>query len=185
MGLLGLRARLQDRGLVITARGLWLCYLFGQAQHTMPGHQMVRRTTLRRILSDIAEGISGPGVYCEGHVTHALGWNGCWTPSPRSRRPASNRIWRCRAPGPGRCANGQMAEARARVAVNAGGAWIDAVNARLGIDTQLMGGSRGSHLAVDNPALLRALGGRMVYCGTADGRVGGRDDILYRRTLRR
>lgn len=70
-----------------------------------------------------------------------------------------------------RRASGEEAQARAKVVVNAGGASIDAVNAGLGIESRLMGGSRGSHLIVDNPTLLHALDGRMVYFGTPDGRV--------------
>jgi glycerol-3-phosphate dehydrogenase len=34
-----------------------------------------------------------------------------------------------------------------------------------------MGGSKGAHLVVENPALHKALNGHMVYFGTADGRV--------------
>lgn len=62
-----------------------------------------------------------------------------------------------------------------RAVVNAGGAWIDRVNAQLGLATAFMGGSKGSHLVIDNPALLAALGGHMVYFGTPDGRV----NLLY------
>jgi glycerol-3-phosphate dehydrogenase len=59
--------------------------------------------------------------------------------------------------------------------VNAGGAWIDGVNAALGLNSRYMGGTKGSHVVVEKPELLRALGGRMVYFGSADGRV----NLLY------
>ena len=68
-------------------------------------------------------------------------------------------------------ADGRLRRVRADVVVNAGGAWIDGVNAALGLPTRLMGGSKGSHLVVDNPRLLAALDGRMVYFGTPGGRV--------------
>lgn len=45
----------------------------------------------------------------------------------------------------------------ADVVINAGGAWIDKVNAGLGIASQHMGGSKGSHLIVDNRELYDAL----------------------------
>ena len=45
------------------------------------------------------------------------------------------------------------------------------VNAALGLQSHLMGGSKGAHLVVENPALLKALNGHMVYFGTKDGRV--------------
>lgn len=55
--------------------------------------------------------------------------------------------------------------------VDAGGAWIDAVNRRLGIDSRYIGGNKGSHVVVRSPALHAALEGRMIYFGSADGRV--------------
>ncbi|WP_156420795.1 glycerol-3-phosphate dehydrogenase/oxidase, partial [Aureimonas sp. AU22] len=64
---------------------------------------------------------------------------------------------------------------RADVVVNAGGAWIDGVNAALGLNTRHMGGTKGSHVVVEHPELLEALGQRMVYFGSADGRV----NLLY------
>ena len=63
----------------------------------------------------------------------------------------------------------------ANAIVNAGGPWIDRVNAALGIASAYIGGAKGSHLILDNPALLKALDGRMVYFGASDGRAG----LLY------
>ncbi|MGB2822434.1 MAG: glycerol-3-phosphate dehydrogenase/oxidase [Phycisphaerae bacterium] len=60
---------------------------------------------------------------------------------------------------------------RPRVLVNATGGWVDITNAALGLRTQYMGGTKGSHLVIDCPALHRALDGRMVYYQPPDGRV--------------
>lgn len=178
---LGVKARLKDRGFLITALGLRLYDLYGRALQSMPGSKMLRRDSLRRMMPDIAAGITGAGVYFEGHITHAerLGLElvlDAEAANPAARCETHVDLLSCEA---GvlrwRRASGEVAEARARVVVNAGGAWIDVVNASLGIESHLMGGSRGSHLIVDNPALLRALDGRMVYFGTPDGRV----NLLY------
>jgi glycerol-3-phosphate dehydrogenase len=61
------------------------------------------------------------------------------------------------------------------VVINAGGAWIDNVNAGLGIPSQYMGGSKGSHLIVKHEGLMRAMNGRMMYFGCKDGRF----NLLY------
>ncbi len=58
-----------------------------------------------------------------------------------------------------------------QIIVNATGAWVDAVNAVLGVKTQFIGGTKGSHLVVDCPDLYNALGDQMVYYQHADGRV--------------
>jgi len=60
---------------------------------------------------------------------------------------------------------------RPQVVVNATGAWIDFTNRRIGLDTRLIGGTKGGHLVLDNPDLLAALDGEMIYYETPDGRV--------------
>jgi glycerol-3-phosphate dehydrogenase len=60
---------------------------------------------------------------------------------------------------------------RPKAVVNATGAWVDFANRTLGLETHLMGGTKGSHLVIDNPALYDALGDRMVYYEHADGRI--------------
>lgn len=178
---LGAKAKLNDRGFLITALGLRLYDLYGRALQSMPRSRMLKRCALRRMMPDVAAGITGAGVYHEGHITHAerLGLELVLdgeAANPEARAETHVELLGCEA---GvlrwRRPSGEVAEAGARVVVNAGGAWIDAVNARLGIESRLMGGSRGSHLIVDNPTLLRALDGRMVYFGTPDGRV----NLLY------
>jgi glycerol-3-phosphate dehydrogenase len=72
-------------------------------------------------------------------------------------------------------ATGAIHRVTADIVVNAGGAWIDRVNAALGLATKYIGGNKGSHLIVDNAELHDALDGKMIYFGASDGRVG----LLY------
>lgn len=177
----GIKARLRDRGFLITALGLTLYDIYGRALRSMPGHRMLRRNALRRALPDIAADISGAGLYFEGQITHAerLGLElvlDAQAANPKARARSHAEL--CGVAGDvltWRDAQGCTSHARGRVIINAGGAWIDRINACLGIESHLMGGSRGSHLVVDNPALLAALDGRMIYFGTPDGRV----NLLY------
>lgn len=62
---------------------------------------------------------------------------------------------------------------RTRIIVNATGAWIDESAAQLGarLRERLVSGTKGSHLILENPALLRALNGHMIYFEHGDGRV--------------
>jgi glycerol-3-phosphate dehydrogenase len=63
----------------------------------------------------------------------------------------------------------------ARTVVNATGAWLDESLAELlapaEVPDQLITGTKGSHLVLDNPELHDALGGHMVYFDNSDGRV--------------
>ena len=66
---------------------------------------------------------------------------------------------------------GQESIIKPQIVVNAAGAWIDFANKDLGFDSQLMGGTKGSHLVIDNEQLYDALGDRMVYYEHSDGRI--------------
>jgi glycerol-3-phosphate dehydrogenase len=63
----------------------------------------------------------------------------------------------------------------AEVIVNATGAWVDETNAALAQAGRhpepLVGGTKGSHLVLDHPELMRALNGHMIYFENVDGRV--------------
>ena len=67
--------------------------------------------------------------------------------------------------------SGATLTVRPRVVVNATGAWVDRANRTLGVETHFMGGTKGSHLVINNQALFDALGDRMVYYEHADGRI--------------
>ncbi|MCG7519053.1 glycerol-3-phosphate dehydrogenase/oxidase [Ruegeria sp. Ofav3-42] len=60
-----------------------------------------------------------------------------------------------------------------RVIVNATGAWLDETAQTLGgsANEQMVSGTKGSHLIINNATLLQALGGHMVYFENTDGRV--------------
>ena len=57
------------------------------------------------------------------------------------------------------------------VLVNASGPWADLTNASLGAPTRFMGGTKGSHIVLDNPELVAATGGREIFFENADGRI--------------
>lgn len=67
--------------------------------------------------------------------------------------------------------SGEVLEVRPTVFVNATGAWIDFTNRLLGRETEMIGGTKGAHLVLDNDALLESLNGQMVFYETPDGRV--------------
>ncbi|KQR52113.1 FAD-dependent oxidoreductase [Leifsonia sp. Leaf336] len=59
----------------------------------------------------------------------------------------------------------------ADVVVNASGPWTDLTNAALGEATRYMGGTKGSHIVLDNPELLEACRGREMFFENNDGRI--------------
>lgn len=68
-------------------------------------------------------------------------------------------------------ASGRQLPFAASVVVNASGPWTDLTNKALGAETEYMGGTKGSHIVLDNPELLAATGGRELFFENADGRI--------------
>ncbi|WP_062206620.1 glycerol-3-phosphate dehydrogenase/oxidase [Aureimonas sp. AU12] len=179
---LGLSARLNDRGVLITKLGLTLYDVFGRRFRAMPVHRFIGRRQAQAELPGLDPTISAVGLYYEARLDHAerLGFE--LVEDALADHSAS--VVRTYASVRGTAGGvieiadtltGETSRFTADVVVNAGGAWIDGVNAALGLNSRYMGGTKGSHVVVDSPALLAALGGRMVYFGSADGRV----NLLY------
>ena len=59
----------------------------------------------------------------------------------------------------------------ADVVVNTSGPWTDLTNGAIGAPTKFMGGTKGSHIVVDNPELLAATKGRELFFENDDGRI--------------
>ncbi len=58
-----------------------------------------------------------------------------------------------------------------KIIVNAAGPWIDEVNHKLGLETRYIGGTKGSHIIVNNPQLKEAIGNREFFFENKDGRI--------------
>ncbi|PPF22803.1 FAD-dependent oxidoreductase [Rathayibacter rathayi] len=59
----------------------------------------------------------------------------------------------------------------ADVVVNVSGPWTDFTNTALGTSTTFMGGTKGSHIVLDNPELVEACEGREMFFEHSDGRI--------------
>lgn len=60
---------------------------------------------------------------------------------------------------------------RASAVLNASGPWTDKTNAALGHSSRFMGGTKGSHIVIDNPELFAACDGREIFFENNDGRI--------------
>jgi glycerol-3-phosphate dehydrogenase len=67
--------------------------------------------------------------------------------------------------------SGETCEVRPRIVVNASGPWIDFTNRGLGRESSFIGGTKGSHIVLDHPELVKATGDGMIYFVNRDGRI--------------
>lgn len=179
----GFNAKMNDRGALITELGLQLYDSYSRKIKALPNHRFLGPRRVRANYPAFAKNIKAAGLYYEGHITHAerLGLelvldglaanagSAVKTYTTLQQRVAGKNLTLRHS------FRGETSEVSCDVVVNAAGAWIDKVNATLGINAQRMGGTKGSHLIIDNATLLAALDGRMIYFGTSDGRV----NLLY------
>lgn len=67
--------------------------------------------------------------------------------------------------------SGETINLQPQIVINAGGPWIDFVNAGMGMQTHFIGGTKGSHLILDNPELREAIGENEFFFENKDGRI--------------
>jgi glycerol-3-phosphate dehydrogenase len=67
--------------------------------------------------------------------------------------------------------SGQTMKLQAPVIINASGPWTDLTNHGFGFTSAYMGGTKGSHVVLDNPELYEACGGREIFFENDDGRI--------------
>jgi len=175
---MGLPLAPRGRGLVVCRMGLRFYDFVTRRQRRTPTHFVTPREESLRTIPGLNPDIAATLTYWDARITQAERL--CIELIDDARRAEP----RCRALNYVRVAGieggavlladevgGRKVAVRPRVFINATGAWVDRTNAALGLATRYMGGTRGSHLVLDCPELLAALGDRMIYYQHADGRV--------------
>jgi glycerol-3-phosphate dehydrogenase len=174
----GMKAKLADRGALISKIGMAMYDFLGRHDRTMPRHSFALRAKSLESLPLLDPTIKATATYYDARVTHAERLNfelvadglaAC------AQSAAANYVSVDGAENGTVWLRDLVTQTRIAVepgvVVNAGGAWIDSVNAALGIERNYIGGAKGSHLIVDHPELHAQLRDRMVYYGSKDGRI--------------
>lgn len=174
--LLGSTTAPRSRGAVLMKIGLGMYDFYGRRHRVMPRHQLWSRARALKEIPPLTPRIVAAGQYYDASVTQPerLVWellSDGMRAQPDSRAlnhtaiaGTDGEVIRLDTPqGP--------KELRPRIVVNAGGPWIDRINAQLGVASKLIGGTKGSHILLDHPDLLKALNGRMIYFEADDGRI--------------
>ncbi|MCY3573711.1 MAG: glycerol-3-phosphate dehydrogenase/oxidase [Chloroflexi bacterium] len=175
---LGWRERPGERGALVIKLGLWLYDRLIRGERALPSHDFRLKRAALATLPQLH-----PDIICTASYYDA------WMPHPERicldlllDAEAANP--RCRALNYVSAVGGDAHSVHLRdeltgetlpvqptVVINAAGPWIDFVNQRLGIQQRFIGGTKGSHLVLDNPALLAAAGGGEIFFENEDGRI--------------
>ncbi|WP_292449015.1 glycerol-3-phosphate dehydrogenase/oxidase, partial [Mesorhizobium sp.] len=167
----------RGRGALLIKIGLAMYDFYGARRRVMPRHSMWSKARALSEIPPLTPGIVAAGTYYDATVRHPerlvleLLQDGIRA-SPESDAlnyvrllDSDGSVVRFALP------DGGELGFRPRIVVNAAGPWIDHVNTALGVPSRLIGGTKGSHILLDHPDLLRALNGRMIYFEANDGRI--------------
>lgn len=167
----------RSRGALLVKLGLSLYDFYGSRARQMPRHRMVTR---RRALTDIpalTPRIVALGTYYDAIVTAPERLVLELIQDGLKASPGSEAINWCAVVGQSEGTLRLMSErdgkrdVKPRMVVNAAGPWIDRVNGVLDLNSHYIGGTKGSHVLLDHPELIRQLDGRMLYFEADDGRI--------------
>ena len=175
---MGLSRRPATRGALVVRIGLLVYDWFTRRGRIMPAHHFSGREEALR-----ARPALSPDILCTAT------WYDAWLASPErlcieligdglaAHEEAFALNYMAAQAGQARTVTlrdeetGAELEVRPRLAINAGGPWIDQVNQRLGRPTQWIGGTKGAHLVLAHADLHAACAGHELFFETRDGRI--------------
>ena len=175
---LGLTRRPSRRGALAIKAGLTLYDVFTASRRLMPVHRFRRRAETLKTWPSMNPAITSSATYHDAWVSRPerLGLEMLFDAMAASSSARALNYMRVGSDENGLhlvdSVTGETLPVRPRLMVNATGGWIDLTNKAIGADVQQMiGGTKGSHLIVDNRELYDALGEHMVYYENEDGRI--------------
>ena len=176
---LNLLDRPGERGALVIKIGLTLYDMLAGKQSSLPGHDFHLRAAALREYPRL-----NPDIVC------AASYYDAWMPAPEriclemlldaeashERCHGLNYVSAIDGSGDSVTLRDELAGGEYRVkpklVINAAGPWIDFVNAGLGARGQrFIGGTKGSHLVLDNPDLLAAVNDSEIFFENDDGRI--------------
>jgi glycerol-3-phosphate dehydrogenase len=176
--LFGIERKIRSRGVVLLKLGLSLYDALGRRQSAMGRHKMTSGAGVLALLPDLHPAVRGLASYYDAAISHAERIAFELVADGLAANPHCLAINHCsvvRGEGPALILRDLLGErdhvVTPKLVINAAGAWIDAVNDRIGPSRPLIGGTKGSHLILDNPALRTAMQGRAFSFDDGSGRM--------------
>lgn len=175
---LNLLDRPSERGALVIKIGLIFYDSFTRKQKTVPRHQFHNRQESLKKFPSLNPEIKYTATYFDGQILsperyaidlihdaesegeHAKALNYCSLQKIENGKVVlRDEI------------SGETFTVAAKIVVNASGPWIDEVNKRSGIHERYIGGTKGSHLVLNNPQLRSAIGDNEFFFENKDGRI--------------
>ncbi|MHA7144942.1 glycerol-3-phosphate dehydrogenase/oxidase [Arthrobacter sp. TmT3-37] len=167
-----------ERGAVLIKAGLTMYDFFSRDGGNVPRHSFVGRKKALAAMPDLRKDIKYAATYFDASVHNPERLTLDVLRDGHVANPAARAANYVSAIGNSEDGvllrdelTGETFPFQADVVVNATGAWTDGTNAVLGAETRFMGGTKGSHIVLDHPELLRACNGTEIFFEHVDGRI--------------
>ena len=175
---LGLLEKPSERGSVIIKLGLMMYDAYTGKTRTVPRHQFMMRSESLKHWPRINPEVVTTAVYYDGLISdperlalEILLDAEADSPNARSLNYVSMESGDKDSVTLRDELTGKTYVVRPKLLINAAGPWIDLTNNKLGLSTQYIGGTKGSHVVVDHPELRAAIGSNEFYFENKDGRI--------------
>jgi glycerol-3-phosphate dehydrogenase len=175
---LGLLDRPSERGSLVIKLGLMLYDAFTGAQRTVPRHRFLGKAESLRRWSKLNPGIVHTATYFDGAILQPERLGVELIQDAEAANPQARALNYVRLVGVVDGAvrlkdeeSDQEFSIRPRILINAAGPWIDLCNASLGVPSQFIGGTKGSHIVLNHSELRQAIGDHEFFFENKDGRI--------------
>jgi glycerol-3-phosphate dehydrogenase len=171
-----------ERGALAVKAGLWLYDRLVSKRHTLPAHTFRGQRETAALWPDLPSTVRFTATYYDAWISHPErlglelvldGLDAGVSALAINHLEVTSASAGCLSLTDA-LTGGTMA-IETDLVINATGAWLDKTNATLfngsSPPAPFVGGTKGSHLVLDHPGLLRALNGHMIYFENVDGRV--------------
>ena len=170
--------RPSERGSLVISLGLMMYDWFTRDSRVMPTHKMLSRANALQQHPGLSPKIVSAGTYYDAALHYAERLAVELALDAEADSSAAHVLNYTSVGGAHAdtvqlqdSISGETFAVKPKIVVNATGAWIDLVNRRLQHDTRYIGGTKGSHIIVDHPELLKTLNGSALYFENKDGRL--------------
>lgn len=168
----------KERGALLIKVGLMLYDTFGRDGGTMPRHQFFGRKKTLELMPEVNRDVQFSAHYYDAAIENPerlaidLLQDGL---ECGDHARAMNYVKAAGFSDGGVTLEdeltGETLTMEASLIVNTSGPWTDLTNQGLGLSTRYMGGTKGSHIVLDNPELFRACNSREIFFENSDGRI--------------
>ena len=167
----------RSRGALLIKIGLALYDFFGSRNRVMPRHRFLLKRRALKEMPHVTPEIVAGGIYYDAKISrperlvYELVKDGLEANKGSLAANATRLVSSADGLLTFQRADGYAFSVKPKLVINAAGPWIDHVNAALGAPAHLIGGTKGSHILLDHPELVRSLNGHMIYFEADDGRI--------------